>query len=164
MSAYLYTLFLSDMIHCMQLWVIRHCTQKIQNDTDINFEQLEKLLKQECQRFLVNIQRTFIVVLSHWRILNRAVNNNTITHSVTTLNKDYTIITHQDVILHVKHWQEDLQQLLFSVTKRLENELLLNLHETSQYSVSILHNNVSDLRFNKCFLNDSRNQLHAVYD
>ena len=49
----------------MQLWLIRHCTQKIQNGTDINSEQLEELLKQECRRFLINNQRTLVVVLSH---------------------------------------------------------------------------------------------------
>ena len=164
MGAHLYTPFLSGMIHCMQLWLIRHCTQKIQDGTDINSGQLEELLEQECRRFLINSQRTPVAVLSHWRLLGRAASNDTVTHPVTTLNEDCTIIIHQDVILHVSHWRKGLHQLLDSATEGLENELLLNLHEAPRYPLSILHDNVSDLRPGKCFLNDSRNQLHAVND
>lgn len=148
----------------MQLWLVRHCMRKIHDDTGSHSVQLEKLLEQECQRFLINTQRTLIAVLSHWRLLGRAASNDTVTHATTTLNEDCTIVTHQDIILHVDHWREELHQLLVSATKELDNELLLNLHETPRYSLSMLHDNVSDLRPGKCFLDDPRNRLHAVND
>ena len=161
LGAHLYTPFLSGMIHCMQLWLLQHCMQKV---SVCDAGQLEELMKRECHRFLVNSRRTPIAVLSHWRLLGRTASNDTVTHPVTTLNEDCTIITHQDVQLRVERWQAGLRQLLVSATEGLETELLFGLHEAPSYPISLLRDNVSDSRPGRCFLDNPQNQLHAVSD
>lgn len=98
--AQLYSPFLSGMIHCMQLWLILYCfesTEKLDSDSG----HLEDLVHVECNQHLVNTTRSSIAELSYWRLMSRTASNDTVTHSVTYLNEEQTIVNHLHLEMNI---------------------------------------------------------------
>ena len=52
--------------------------------------------------------------------------------------------------------------MLVSINEFLKNILLLSLNETFHYSINMLIDDSNDLRLEKNFLDDFKNELHAI--
>lgn len=152
---------LSGWIHCMQLWLLGYCLQasRQQQGSQANVEQM---LREQCALFLKNSVSSPISELSWWRLLCWTASNDSVLHPVTTVNEDCTQVTHRSVQLDLETWRQGLRSLLGSASQICEETLLLGLHEAPDFAVDNLVDNPADLRPGKCFLDDPRNELHAV--
>ncbi len=161
-----YSPFLSGMIHCMQLWLLNHCLEEY-CQMQAAFEassSIQNYVQQECNRFLVNISPCPIAELSYWRLLSRTASNDIVHHPVTTLNDDCTVINHLHIELRLQDWRSALKQLLEKATDILESSLLFDQGEAPRFPVEVLKDNPGDRWPARCFLDDPRNDLHAVQD
>ena len=154
---------LSEWIHCMQLWLLSYSIVKLVKSTSFKIK-LQKIVRRQRIKYLINIAFNLISKLSCWRLFTWKTNNDTIRHSIIIINVDCMQISHQNVNLNLTQWRQNISAMIHSINVILENDLLLNLHETSLYSVSNLIDNYFDNKFDKFFLDDSRNQLNAIRD
>jgi len=73
-------------------------------------------------------------------------------------------VSHPNVELKLDDWRDALESTLASATQTLEEELLFDLGEAPQYPIQNLTDTASDMVPGHSFLDDPRNQLHAVRD
>ena len=147
----------------MQLWLLAYCVRKWERNRSSDVH-LEHIVREQCQQFLVNTNSSPIAELSYWRLLTWTASNDAVRHPVITINNDCTQISHRAITLGIEAWREGLRAMLVSASELLKNTLLLGLDEAPHYPVSMLVDNPSDLRPGKSFLDDPRNELHAVQD
>ena len=152
---------INDWIHCMQLWLLVYCVRKWEKSRSFDVN-LKHIVREQCRQFLVNTNLNFIVELSYWRLLTWIANNDVVRHSIITINDDCTQINHRTITLSIEIWREELRAMFVSINKFLKNILLLSLNEISHYSINMLIDNSNDLRFEKSFLDDLKNELYAI--
>ena len=152
---------INDWIHCMQLWLLIYCVRKWEKKRSFDVN-LKQIVREQCQQFLVNTNFNLIVELSYWRLLIWIVNNDVVRHSIIMINDDCTQINHRTITLSIETWREELRAMLVSISEFLKNILLLNLNEVFHYSIIMLIDDSNDLRFEKNFLDDLKNELHAI--
>ena len=158
--------FLSGMIHCMQLWLFKACLdeKKQREEKGEKPVSLEILIRHLCERSLINTSASPVAELSFWRLLSRSASNDSVIYPVTTVSPDCTQVNHCHIELRVQDWQVMLRRCLVTATEILENQLLFALNEYPRYPARILHDHSGDSTPGKSFLDDPRNQLHAVKD
>ena len=154
---------LSDWIHCMQLWLLSYCLRQ-KNSWQSGDIPMKSIVKEQCQLYLINTNPCPIAELSFWRLLAWTASNDTVRHPITSMNEDCTQITHATITLDVEKWRMSIPMMLDSAGRLLEDTLLLGLHEAPHYSVGHLVDDFSDNTPGKSFLDDPRNNLHAVKD
>ena len=145
----------------MQLWFLIYCVRKWEKNRSFDVF-LKQIVREQCQQFLVNTNFNSIVELSYWRLLTWIASNDVVRHSIIIINNDCTQINHKAITLSIEIWREDLRAMLVSTSELLKNTLLLSLNEISHYSINMLIDNSSDLRSRKNFLDDLKNELHAI--
>ena len=152
---------LNDWIHCMQLWLLIYCLRKWNKNRSFDVH-LKHVVREQCRQYLINTNSCSIVELSYWRLFTWIVNNDFVRHVVITINDDCTQINHQTIIMSIKIWRDELRSMLDSINEILENSLLLKFNKVSHYVVFMLIDNSINLRLEKNFLNDLKNELHAI--
>lgn len=164
MLAATYTTFLSQVIHCMQLWLLKHgLAQPLESELDSGVE-LDNLIRRECNRYLVNTTREPIAQLSYRRLLASKAKNDVVTHPVTTLSPHHDVTHHLHLSLPRDDWRAARQTLLAETTQLLEHGLLLGLHAAPYFPLDTLHDDVGDRRAGKCVLDNPRNGFDKVQD
>ena len=162
LSAAEYRPFLSGMIHCMQLWLLSHCSQQYVHQVPPST--LEDFVRAQCQLYLVNTTPGPIAELSFWRLLCKAARNDNPQPPVTTLTENYTQVNHADIGLRLPRWRNALQALMREAADILNDTLLFGLQGLADYPVESLQDNMAERRPGLSFVNDPRNQLNAVKD
>ena len=82
-------------------------------------------------------------------------------YSVTTMNDDCTQVSHATIIINLEKWRAGIQFMVDTATKLFREELLLELN-AFYYFIATLADSSADLNFGHNFLDNFRNQLHAV--
>lgn len=150
---------LSSLIHCMQLWLVAHCTQACPSNN--GGRELEAVVEQECTRFLINTSHSPIAELSFWRLVCWKASNDTVMHPVTTIDTKLTSVSHLHVCLRFGDWRQALHAMHEQAVRVLENDLLFGLHAVPQYRSSALLDNPSNVSPGFSFLQDPRNNLES---
>jgi hypothetical protein len=79
----------------MQLWLALHYFGRLSPvEGDSGGLSLEELIREECNRHLVNTSRGPVAELSYWRLLTEKARNDTVTHPITTVSPDLTEVYH----------------------------------------------------------------------
>ena len=164
-SSHEFSLFLSSMIHCMQLWILCQCLDEEEDMQKWEASpSLFSLVKDKCNSFLVNTSSSPIAELSYWRLLTRSVGNDSVWHLVTTLNDNCTRVSHMQIDLSLDCWRSALQNVLRQAGDILDSNLLLGVEEVPLFLLTCLHDSPSNHSPGQSFLNDSRNNLGEIKD
>ena len=79
----------------MQLWLALHYFGRLSPvEGHSGALSLEELIREECNRHLVNTSRGPVAELSYWRLLTEKARNDTVTYSITTVSPDLTEVYH----------------------------------------------------------------------
>ena len=73
-------------------------------------------------------------------------------------------VNHANIELRLPAWRYALHTLLSEAADLLNDSLLFGLEGLANYPIESLQDNIAELRPGLCFLDDPRNQLHAVKD
>jgi len=152
--------FLSGIIHCMQIWLSEYCIQAVPASS--GNRAMESLIRQECEKFLVNTTHSPIAKLSYWRLLSWKVINDVILHPVTTINEEQTAVMHLHVTLPFDALQSGLHAILEEAKHVLEDDLMFELHAAPRFKAENVVDNPSNLGLNFCFLDNPRNNFAAA--
>ena len=151
---------LSGWIHRMQLWLLCYCLRK-KKRFEFEDEKLQDIVRAECQHYLINTCFSSIAELSFWRLLIWTVSNDIVRHSVITINDNCTRVSHATITMNIEKWRAGIYFMIDTVIELLKEELLLGL-DASHYFIVMLIDSSTDLRPGHSFLDDLRNELHAV--
>ena len=145
----------------MQLWLLDFCMLEQERSFA---RELLPIVRQQCARYLVNTATSSISELSYWRLLFWTTKNDSVRHSVTTINDDCTQINHATVNLNIEIWREGLRTMLDAAREILKNTLLLGLGEAPRFPMDTLIDNPSNLQPGANFIDNPRNGLNVVKD
>jgi hypothetical protein len=155
---------LSGLIHCAQLLVAEYCMQSFPRDSVGDPTALERAMKVECDRYIVNNQRSPVSELSYWRLVAGHAKHDVVTPPTTSIGPNLTVIEHRDIRLEFDDLRAALVRLLGEARKQLEEVLMHGIPAATHYPVALLQDDPSDIHTGHSFLSNHKNGLSTARD